>query len=105
MFPAAREGVDVNRPGFDQLSECGKRGPSVKPKKGDALLFWSLTPEAKPDSRSLHGKLHSACASFGLATDLIGVLLEKVIFVSEQVSWWMSGSGVWRVGTHSNRAV
>eukprot|EP00243_Klebsormidium_subtile_P001419 TRINITY_DN1243_c0_g1_i1.p1 TRINITY_DN1243_c0_g1~~TRINITY_DN1243_c0_g1_i1.p1 ORF type:complete len:269 (+),score=43.64 TRINITY_DN1243_c0_g1_i1:95-901(+) len=55
VFPAARDGVDVNRPGFDQLSECGRRGPSVKPKKGDALLFWSLTPEAKPDSRSLHG--------------------------------------------------
>lgn len=56
VFPAAKEGVDVNRPGFDQLSECGRRGPSVKPKKGDALLFWSLTPEAKPDSKSLHGK-------------------------------------------------
>ncbi|XP_047316044.1 probable prolyl 4-hydroxylase 4 isoform X1 [Impatiens glandulifera] len=39
----------------DDLSECAKRGISVKPKKGDALLFFSLHPTAIPDPSSLHG--------------------------------------------------
>lgn len=26
------------------MSECARRGVAVKPRKGDALLFWSLTP-------------------------------------------------------------
>nr|ABI79328.1 prolyl 4-hydroxylase [Dianthus caryophyllus] len=39
----------------DDLSECAKRGISVKPRKGDALLFFSLTPTATPDQLSLHG--------------------------------------------------
>lgn len=36
-------------------SECAKGGLSVKPVKGDALLFFSLTTEAKTDETSLHG--------------------------------------------------
>ncbi|KAK4483272.1 hypothetical protein RD792_010457 [Penstemon davidsonii] len=36
------------------LSECGRQGPAVKPRKGDALLFYSLTPDAVPDPMSLH---------------------------------------------------
>ncbi|XP_057546286.1 probable prolyl 4-hydroxylase 4 [Amaranthus tricolor] len=39
----------------NDLSECGKRGIAVKPKKGDALLFFSLYPNAVPDQMSLHG--------------------------------------------------
>ncbi|XP_021773888.1 probable prolyl 4-hydroxylase 4 [Chenopodium quinoa] len=39
----------------DDLSECGKKGIAVKPKKGDALLFFSLSPNAVPDQMSLHG--------------------------------------------------
>uniref|UniRef100_A0A7C8ZAP9 procollagen-proline 4-dioxygenase n=1 Tax=Opuntia streptacantha TaxID=393608 RepID=A0A7C8ZAP9_OPUST len=39
----------------DELSECGKRGIAVRPKKGDALLFFSLYPTAHPDPMSLHG--------------------------------------------------
>jgi prolyl 4-hydroxylase len=38
----------------DSWSECGKRGLGVKPKKGDALLFFSLDPSATPDEASLH---------------------------------------------------
>lgn len=26
------------------MSECARQGVAVKPRKGDALLFWSLTP-------------------------------------------------------------
>ncbi|XP_048129604.1 probable prolyl 4-hydroxylase 4 [Rhodamnia argentea] len=38
----------------DNLSECAKKGIAVKPRKGDALLFFSLTTEAVPDPISLH---------------------------------------------------
>ncbi|GLT82582.1 hypothetical protein SLE2022_009450 [Rubroshorea leprosula] len=42
-------------PWWDELSECGKKGLSVKPKMGDALLFWSMKPDASLDPSSLHG--------------------------------------------------
>ncbi|XP_022138694.1 probable prolyl 4-hydroxylase 4 [Momordica charantia] len=39
----------------EDLSECAKKGIAVKPRKGDALLFFSLDPNAIPDTNSLHG--------------------------------------------------
>lgn len=36
-------------------SDCAKNGYAVKPKKGDALLFFSLHPDATIDPMSLHG--------------------------------------------------
>jgi len=36
-------------------SECGAKGLSVPPRKGDAVLFWSLDPEGREDPDSLHG--------------------------------------------------
>lgn len=54
MFPAAK----VNKsevPDWDQLSECAQRGISVRPHMGDALLFWSMKPDATLDPTSLHG--------------------------------------------------
>lgn len=37
-------------------AECGRKGIAVKPRKGDALLFWSLGPDSKTkDMTSLHG--------------------------------------------------
>ena len=36
------------------LSECAGRGVAVKPRKGDALLFWSLDPSGKIDEASTH---------------------------------------------------
>ncbi|KAK1410147.1 hypothetical protein QVD17_36681 [Tagetes erecta] len=39
----------------DEDSECAKKGYAVKPKKGDALLFFSLHPNATIDPTSLHG--------------------------------------------------
>uniref|UniRef100_A0A7N0UNX3 procollagen-proline 4-dioxygenase n=1 Tax=Kalanchoe fedtschenkoi TaxID=63787 RepID=A0A7N0UNX3_KALFE len=38
----------------EDLSECGRKGVAVKPKRGDALLFFSLHPDATPDPMSLH---------------------------------------------------
>ncbi|GAQ82073.1 Oxoglutarate/iron-dependent oxygenase [Klebsormidium nitens] len=36
-------------------SECAQKGLAVKPRKGDALLFFSLHPDASTDPSSLHG--------------------------------------------------
>ncbi|KDP23952.1 hypothetical protein JCGZ_25340 [Jatropha curcas] len=54
VFPAA-EGNVSDVPWWNELSECGKGGLSVKPKRGDALLFWSMKPDASLDPSSLHG--------------------------------------------------
>ena len=35
-------------------SDCARRGPAVKPKKGDGLLFWSITPDYQIDPASMH---------------------------------------------------
>eukprot|EP00897_Mesotaenium_endlicherianum_P005185 jgi/Mesen1/4695/ME000241S03741 len=51
VFPSSELGDEVKD---DTWSECAKRGKSVKPKKGDALLFFSLHPDATPDESSLH---------------------------------------------------
>ncbi|KAL8038646.1 hypothetical protein ABFX02_11G121700 [Erythranthe guttata] len=39
----------------DDWSECAKEGYAVKPRKGDALLFFGLHPNATTDPSSLHG--------------------------------------------------
>ncbi|XP_010550487.1 PREDICTED: probable prolyl 4-hydroxylase 10 [Tarenaya hassleriana] len=54
VFPAAKGNYSAV-PWWNELSECGKGGLSVKPKMGDALLFWSTTPDATLDPSSLHG--------------------------------------------------
>ncbi|XP_042474800.1 probable prolyl 4-hydroxylase 3 [Zingiber officinale] len=51
VFPSAK----FNRSSSAELSECAKKGLSVKPKIGDALLFWSMKPDATLDPSSLHG--------------------------------------------------
>ena len=33
-----------------------KSGISVKPKMGDALLFWSMKPDGSRDPKSMHGE-------------------------------------------------
>ncbi|PIA56703.1 hypothetical protein AQUCO_00700811v1 [Aquilegia coerulea] len=54
VFPGAK-GNFSSVPWWNELSECGKKGLSVKPKMGDALLFWSMRPDATLDPSSLHG--------------------------------------------------
>ncbi|PWA74967.1 2-oxoglutarate (2OG) and Fe(II)-dependent oxygenase superfamily protein [Artemisia annua] len=54
VFPSAKGNISAV-PWWNELSECGKEGLSVKPKMGDALLFWSMRPDASLDSSSLHG--------------------------------------------------
>ncbi|XP_059433700.1 probable prolyl 4-hydroxylase 4 [Corylus avellana] len=55
VFPEAEESSrhrasEIN----NDLSECAKKGIAVKPRRGDALLFFSLHPNAIPDTDSLH---------------------------------------------------
>lgn len=54
VFPEAKGNVS-SVPWWNELSTCGKKGLSVKPKMGDALLFWSMRPDATLDPSSLHG--------------------------------------------------
>ena len=56
MFPAANMNFS-SVPWYNELSECGKKGLSVKPRMGDALLFWSMRPDATLDPSSLHGTI------------------------------------------------
>ena len=55
VFPSSQEphvrDFDIKD---DSWSACGKTGVAVKPRKGDALLFFSLHPSAVPDEKSLH---------------------------------------------------
>ncbi|XP_044511621.1 probable prolyl 4-hydroxylase 3 [Mangifera indica] len=54
VFPAAKANFS-SVPWWNELSECGRQGLSIKPKMGDALLFWSMRPDATLDPSSLHG--------------------------------------------------
>ncbi|XP_062144514.1 probable prolyl 4-hydroxylase 10 [Alnus glutinosa] len=54
VFPSAKGNIS-SVPWWNELSDCGKEGLSVKPKMGDALLFWSMKPDATLDPSSLHG--------------------------------------------------
>lgn len=54
VFPAAKGNIS-SVPWWNELSDCGKKGLSIKPKRGDALLFWSMKPDATLDPSSLHG--------------------------------------------------
>ncbi|XP_030524066.1 probable prolyl 4-hydroxylase 10 [Rhodamnia argentea] len=54
VFPAAKGNFSAV-PWWNELSDCGKEGLSVKPKMGDALLFWSMKPDGVLDESSLHG--------------------------------------------------
>ncbi|OIW07595.1 hypothetical protein TanjilG_28408 [Lupinus angustifolius] len=52
VFPNSE--LKLSQPKDNTWSECAKTGYAVKPKKGDALLFFSLHVNATTDTRSLH---------------------------------------------------
>ena len=60
VFPSAKMNSS-SLPWYNELSECGKKGLSVKPKMGDALLFWSMMSDATLDPSSLHGMIYFSC--------------------------------------------
>ena len=53
IFPLEGENGLKNIGRIDYKS-C-EMGLKYKPRKGDAVLFWSITPEGKIDKHSLHG--------------------------------------------------
>lgn len=53
VFPSAKGNFSTVQY-WNELSECGKGGLSARPKMGDALLFWSMKPDATLDPSSLH---------------------------------------------------
>ncbi|WJX88372.1 procollagen-proline 4-dioxygenase [Trifolium repens] len=53
-FPYAK-GNFSSVPWWNKLSDCGKKGLSIRPKMGDAILFWSMKPDGTFDPSSLHG--------------------------------------------------
>lgn len=55
IFPNAKVNSS-SLPYYDELSECGKKGLAVKPKLGNALLFWNVRPDATRDPSSLNGE-------------------------------------------------
>lgn len=50
VFPNADR--KVSGPGW---SDCARKGFAVHPRKGDAVLFFSLKPDGTEDPSSLHG--------------------------------------------------
>ncbi|WOL11930.1 putative prolyl 4-hydroxylase 3 [Canna indica] len=54
FFPHA-EVNNTSLPWHNELSQCAKMGLGVKPKMGDALLFYNMKPDATMDPQSLHG--------------------------------------------------
>jgi len=54
VFPFVK-GNFSSVPWWNELSDCGKKGLSIKPKMGNALLFWSMKPDGTLDPFSMHG--------------------------------------------------
>ncbi|CAI5468324.1 unnamed protein product [Closterium sp. Yama58-4] len=57
VFPAAEltpDNIHSPIPPDSELSQCAKGMLAVKPKRGDALLFWNLKPDTTLDPKSLH---------------------------------------------------
>jgi prolyl 4-hydroxylase len=57
VFPASTEkpAAAVNGAPGAAGSPCARAGVAVAPRAGDALLFYSLTPDGRVDPKSLHG--------------------------------------------------
>lgn len=63
VFPAAA--ARAAGPGW---SACAREGLAVAPVAGDALLFWSVTPDGRVDPASLHGSCPTTKGSKWTAT-------------------------------------
>ena len=51
---AERRMPAMQHKGDAAYSTCGQKGVSVKPKKGDALMFYNLLENGRADGTSLH---------------------------------------------------
>lgn len=68
VFPAAEH--KVSGPGW---SDCAQKGMAVKPRKGDATLFYSLSAAGEKDPMSLHGSCPTVAGEKWSATKWIHV--------------------------------
>lgn len=68
VFPGAEKKVEG--PGW---SECARRGLAVHPKRGAALLFYSLKPNGEVDAASTHGSCPTLAGEKWSATKWIHV--------------------------------
>ena len=46
--------INLQTAGRAEVSKCAEAGVAAKPKKGDALFFYSQTPSNQLDEKSLH---------------------------------------------------
>ena len=53
-FPKSRSFSEAEPGAAGELSECGRRGVSVRPRRGSVLLFYSLDPRGKPSEYAQH---------------------------------------------------
>lgn len=68
VFPLAERRVTGK--GF---SDCARKGFAVRPKKGDALIFYALTPDGEQDESSLHASCPTTGGSKWSATKWVHV--------------------------------
>jgi hypothetical protein len=54
-------------------SDCARKGFAVKPRKGDALVFYALTPDGEMDESSLHASCPTLKGSKWSATKWVHV--------------------------------
>ena len=47
--------------GDASLSKCARAGLAVRPRKGDALMFYNLLETGRTDGYSVHQVLHMCC--------------------------------------------
>ncbi|XP_031505150.2 probable prolyl 4-hydroxylase 3 isoform X2 [Nymphaea colorata] len=55
VFPRAAVNISTASARWNNRSKCAKTGMALRPRMGDALLFWSMHPDASLDALSLHG--------------------------------------------------
>ena len=53
IFPMVAESEE--QASWEHVSECTRGNLAVRPQKGDAVLFWNLTPQGKEDPGATHG--------------------------------------------------
>lgn len=81
IFPNSE--AKKSQPKGDDWSDCAKNGYAVKPRKGDALLFFSLHLNATTDPLSLHGSCPVIEGEKWSATKWIHVRSFETVFNNE----------------------
>ncbi|KAG5621658.1 hypothetical protein H5410_006876 [Solanum commersonii] len=81
IFPNSK--AKKSQPKGDDWSDCAKNGYAVKPRKGDALLFFSLHLNATTDPLSLHGSCPVIEGEKWSATKWIHVRSFETLFNNE----------------------